>query len=374
MTSTKWLSWFSLPKSTPTQPGAKARLTLEQMEGRLVPSATPALDLSTHGAIGTVNNAVFRQYDAQPTGSGVIQSFVRIQGTGNQAVTQGYNTDHRSLQFDENKSPTFTRSLKLSDVPVVNIGGINYREFLLDINQKASSPLLSLDELRLYSGNAGNLSGYNSLHQLANMNPVYDLGAGNWILLNGRLNQGSGKGDMVAAIPDSAFTGEYVYLYSKFGANQAGNGGFEEWASGTGLLASTGSISGTVFVGDTTTGQHIGVAPNVTVFLDANGNHVLDGDEDFTFTDVNGNYLFDDLATNLGIYSKYQVTAQAPTGATSIASEYSTGVSGITYAYANISLDSPTVNVTNVNFVVFYPVSPDSGPGGGQDIPPAPGA
>src|SRR5262249_1180068 len=156
--------------------------------------------------------------------------------------------------------------------------------FLLDLNQKASSPLLSLDELRLYSGNAGNLTNYNGYtHNLGTLSPVFDLGAGNWILLNGRLNQGSGKGDMVAAIPSSAFTGEFVYLYSKFGVNAAGNGGYEEWAAGTDLLASNGSISGTVFVGDANTGQHIGVLAGVTVFLDANHNGMLDGDEDWTY-------------------------------------------------------------------------------------------
>ena len=65
---------------------------------------------------------------------------------------QGYNTDARPLQFDENKSPQFTRSLTLGEVPVVNVGGVEYREFLLDINQKSSASLLSLDEVRVFLG------------------------------------------------------------------------------------------------------------------------------------------------------------------------------------------------------------------------------
>jgi len=362
MTSSKTAGKVSTRNSAPrSQSAAKARPQVEQMEGRLVPTATPALDLSTHGAVGSVNGAVFTQYDAQPTGSGVIQSFVRVQGTGNQAITQGYNTDARPLQFDENKSQVFTRSLKLSDVPVVNIGGVNYREFLLDINQKASSPLLSLDELRLFSGNAGNLTGYSTTnHQLPGASSVYSLGDGNWILLNGRLNQGSGKGDMVAAIPDSAFTGQYVYLFSKFGVNVAGNGGYEEWASGTALLASTGSISGTVYSIDAN-GIHVGVG-DVVVFLDANHNGVRDGDEDWAYTHADGTYKFNDLATNLGIYSTYDVTALKPDNASSINSVLNPG-----FNYTYVSLQSPNVNVTGVDFVVAYPPPPPPPSDGGGD-------
>src|SRR5205823_2080666 len=80
-----------------------------------------------------------------------------IQATG---VEQGYNTSVRPLQFDENKSPVFTRSLQLSESPDVTIDGVSYHEFLLDINQSSSNPLLSLDELRVYTSNSARLSGY----------------------------------------------------------------------------------------------------------------------------------------------------------------------------------------------------------------------
>ena len=44
-----------------------------------MPSASP-LDLTTRGSSGTVNGAIFSQDDTQPTGSGVVHSFVRIEG------------------------------------------------------------------------------------------------------------------------------------------------------------------------------------------------------------------------------------------------------------------------------------------------------
>src|SRR5262245_15179394 len=100
-------------------------LQCDALEDRAVPSATgPDVDLTTVGSFGGVEGAIFRQFDAQPTGTGFIDSFVRLQSQGAKAqVEEGFNTDARPLQFDENSSPQFTRSLKLSDIPTVNIGG-----------------------------------------------------------------------------------------------------------------------------------------------------------------------------------------------------------------------------------------------------------
>jgi hypothetical protein len=257
----------------------------------------------------------------------------------------GYNSDYRKVQFDENTSPQFTRSLALADVPVVDIGGIDYREFLLDINQKASQPLLSLDELRIFMGNAPNLTGYNpSTQQLAGLTATYDLGS-NWIKLDSRLHQGSGVGDMIADIPTSAFTGgSYVYLYSKFGVNDMPNGGFEEWAAGSApVTAATGTISGTIV--NQATGA--GVA-GVLVFLDANNNGVPDSNEIFAYTDAMGNYSFTFLATGLGSYSTYQVTVQAPTNY--IVPDTS-GASPTTFF--DISLQTNGQDVGNVNFFLL---------------------
>jgi hypothetical protein len=228
-----------------------ARPSIESLEDRDVPST---VNLTTRGTSGIVNEAIFQQADPQPTGSGVIQSFVRLQGTG---IEQGYNTDARSLQFDENKSPVFTRSLRLNDVPIVIVDGVAYRQFMLDINQKASAPLLSLDELKIYLGDRGDLRGYDAgTGKLAGLDAIYNLDAGgnNSVLMNYSLNHGSGSGDMAVLIPDRFFTAQssnpFVYLYSKFGdtAGAGANAGFEEWS----VLPKTnvsnlGSLSGSVY-------------------------------------------------------------------------------------------------------------------------------
>jgi len=201
--------------------------------------ALETLDLTTAGSEGKIyfdstNFAYFMQYDPQPTGTGYIDSFVRI--STNQLMEQGYNTDARPLEFDENNSPQFTRSLPLSDIPILNRNGIGYRQFILDINQNKPNSLLSLDKLEIYLGNAGNLTKYGT--DPANLGTlIYDLDgySDNCILLDYNLNSGSGTGDMLACIPSSLFVGgDYVYLYSMFGHSDnsayGNNAGFEEWA------------------------------------------------------------------------------------------------------------------------------------------------
>jgi len=304
-----------------------------------------------------VNGAIFRQFDAQPTGTGYINSFVRLQAQGaKQTVEQGFNSDYRKVQFDENTSPQFTRSLKLADVPVVNIGGVNYREFLLDINQKASQPYLSLDELRFFVGVSGKLTGYSN-GQLGGQSAVYDLGD-NWVKLDARLNQGSGKGDMLTYVRDSAFAGggDYVYLYSKFGVRYAGDAGFEEWAAGKGLLTSaTGGISGTVWNQDGSGG-----VSGVVVFLDANHDGVLNDNEEYDVTGLGGTFSFDSLATSLGDFSTYHVTVVS----TDV-------VDVIPPAVQLVSLQQNGQTQTGVDFIVH--VAPPTPPGGGtppDDGPP----
>src|SRR5207302_7625167 len=112
----------------------RTTLSADSLEARDVPSAA-TLDLTARGATGSVNGALFTQVDSRPTGTGAINSFVRMQALGNGTVEQGYNTDARPLSYDENKSPQFTRSLSVASTPAVVIGGVRYREFLLDINQ-----------------------------------------------------------------------------------------------------------------------------------------------------------------------------------------------------------------------------------------------
>lgn len=185
------------------------------------------VDLSYEGASGTINGARFYQFNEIPTGTGRVNSFLRIQGTG---VQRGYNTDG-ALEFETMPGP-FTHSIQISDLPVATIGGTDYREFFLDINQDGER-ILSLDELRISIRGSGTQTGYDTIFA----SPIYDLDTGgdNWIILDDTVNTGSGHGDMLALIPDSLFSGpenKYVYLYARFGDNSPADNGFEEWGYG----------------------------------------------------------------------------------------------------------------------------------------------
>src|SRR5713101_6638862 len=129
------------------QPIRRKPLWLEQLEDRVVPTV---IDLTSLGAPpGALNGALFYQ---STTGTG-IDSFVRL--ATNQTIEQGYNTNFRPVQFDEVTNTQYTHAVQLSSVPtVISAGGLAYYEFLLDINQLSSSPLLSVDELRFYVTNS----------------------------------------------------------------------------------------------------------------------------------------------------------------------------------------------------------------------------
>jgi len=297
----------------------RTRLNLESLDQRLTPSAT-TLDLTTAGSTATApNGAIVEQSDTQPTGTGVIHSFLRLQGAAKGGGLElGYNTDARPLQFDENKSPQFTRSLQAADVPTVLVNGALYREFLLDINQKSSSPLLSLDEVRIYFSDQSNLSHYDaSALTLGGVAPSFDLdSAGDVsVLLNANLGSGSGSGDMFLLVPQSAFAGadanSFVYLYSKFGEQQTAtaNGGFEEWAVRTlppAVPPATSTISGFVFFDADNDGSFdhddTGLAGVVVTLT---GTDLLGNDITLTATTAaDGSYSFTGLAA--GTYSLLQ--------------------------------------------------------------------
>jgi hypothetical protein len=307
--------------------------------------------------------ALFQQTGVQPTGCGVIHDFVRLFSSGNIPVEQGHNTDARPLQFNENKSPTFTRSLQLSDVPLVTVDGVDYRQFLVGVNQKQSSgsaALLSLDELRIFMGNAPNLTGYDpTSHTLAGLKAAYDLSAqgdgSNYLVINSALTHGNGSGDVFVLIPDAVLTeaasqsggGTYVYLYSKFGVHDQCNGGFEQWAvQGQGTSSGSGSGSGTgtgtpsASLSGFVTDSNDQPLANVTMTLyDSNG--VVLGT---ATTDASGFYIFSGLSA--GTYTLSETVPQDYTATTGTPTQYTTtlaaGTIGLDYNFNDTLSSSST--------------------------------
>ncbi|MDZ4858069.1 MAG: PEP-CTERM sorting domain-containing protein [Candidatus Hydrogenedentes bacterium] len=212
----------------------KAVVILAAMVLITVANAT-VVDLTAVGSSGTIDGALFFQWDGGSTGTGNIDSFVEI--GANTDITQAYNTTVNGT-LDNGAADPFNHELLLTAVPIVNIGGVDYREFLLDINQSGSDSLLSLDAIQLFTSDTANQSvetfDGSGILELADASLVYDLDGleDSHVLMDYILNGGSGNGDVLFYVPNSVFaTGDaYVYLYSRFGETENANAGFEEWA------------------------------------------------------------------------------------------------------------------------------------------------
>src|SRR5262249_4835600 len=77
---------------------------------------------------------------------GDLRPFLRL-GT-NADTEQGYNTS-AGFPLDDKPPLNFTHALNLVAVPIVNIAGINYREFLLDANQVGDKDI-SLNQVQIF--------------------------------------------------------------------------------------------------------------------------------------------------------------------------------------------------------------------------------
>src|SRR3954470_17045641 len=114
------------------------------------------VDLSTTSS-GTINNALFQQFNVSPAGTGVIDSFLRVQSPGNTTTEQGYNTSGRPAPFDDLTDPNFTRNLQLSDLQTQVVNGTTYYTFLLDTNEPngGGQNLVTLDQLQVFTSPTG---------------------------------------------------------------------------------------------------------------------------------------------------------------------------------------------------------------------------
>jgi len=201
-------------------------------------AAVVTLDLTSDNS-GSINGAQFWSIYPKGTGTGVIDAFVEI--GANTDVIRAYNTIVDGV-LDNTNTDQFNHELLLSSVPIVTLeDGINYREFLLDINQQGNHPYLTVDEIQVFRSSTANQSKETFTGGIVDITGglVYQMDAGgnSTILLD--FNHGSGSGDMFTYIPDSLFsskTGDYVYLYSQLGGDSfkgvayPNNDGHEEWA------------------------------------------------------------------------------------------------------------------------------------------------
>ncbi|GAA4079120.1 class F sortase [Nocardioides kongjuensis] len=171
------------------------------------------------------------------SGTGVFEPFVRLGKDGTEA---GYNTGG-TKEFDT-KAGTWTHPIKVSEIPVVQLGGQRYWELWADINETNSTSRIDLTDLEVWFAANPDLTDYPFNTNASNTaTKVYDFSGD--IQIND-VNSGSGRADLRYLVPtgniaipascnygNPACTTQFV-LYSKWGNADptfASDGGFEEW-------------------------------------------------------------------------------------------------------------------------------------------------
>ena len=220
----------------------------DQCDIQVASSATS--DICTTDA-GALVEYIGSSASNQSSGTGIFDPFVRLQAS---PAESGYNTNG-TLQFDS-KAGKWTHAILVSAIPVVNVGGVNYWELFVDINEGNSAKQISLNEVEIWFTTNPLLSGYvDPTGFAAGATLQYDFSGE--ILIND-VNQGSGRGDLRYLVPLTGITmppaGTYFLLYSEWGGTTAGptfisDGGFEEWKVrkvATPTIATTPSAGGAI--------------------------------------------------------------------------------------------------------------------------------
>ena len=184
-----------------------------------------------------LNNAVFTTFLTQPTGTGVIQSFIRLGVTGNEVTENGANGGNLNDEHDTFGTNDWNRLMTVTADMILSHNGQDYMSFWLDINEpNGNKSTIDLTGLQLYFG-PGNQNDYANLDvNGGGIAPAYDLdsNADNTVNMDfAYFNGGSGIGDFNVLIPIAnaqSLVGQHFYLWSAFGSaeNLAGDG-FEEW-------------------------------------------------------------------------------------------------------------------------------------------------
>src|SRR5437763_15631436 len=115
-----------------------------------------------NGNSGTITNsygtAIFEFTQPQPTGTGVIKPFLRLQ---NDPSEQGYNTSGvtPAAPFDD-KAGIWTHDLTFADLmtTAVTINGQLYFKLMLDVNEpNGAKSNITLTDLRFYTSSQGSI-------------------------------------------------------------------------------------------------------------------------------------------------------------------------------------------------------------------------
>ena len=266
-----------------------------------VVSSPTIYDLTWTGTITTTNvgGALWEHFpDDNASGTGVFDTYLAIQAPGGSDIEYGLN-HNGSVDFNEADSKTY--SLLLSAVPIMEINGNLYREFVVDINQNKGGHLLSTEKFQIWQTNDDSLTGDYDIINYSFFNPalaslVYDIDAieDSTIILDYLVNSGSGKADYRVYVPAEWFDTSYTYvtMFVSHGELHASNAGFEEWGV---RVVETGCLEVTKIID---WNDVVGTYPDVAFEVCITGPSYPDG-LCYNFTE-SGSHLFSNL--QLGMY------------------------------------------------------------------------
>ncbi|WP_340587236.1 DUF7507 domain-containing protein, partial [Erythrobacter alti] len=282
------------------------------------------VDLRIDGSAAIINGAIVETGSVN-AGTGNFNDFLGVQNTGTEF---GFNTDTPDPSNPHIKtSSNFTKTIKLSEIAVITIDGVDYYQFLLDVNESNANPTqqqISLDSFKLYTSTDATIS---TLAQLQAQHLAFDMDnvdPGNAateydvsVLFTDAYSSGSGRSDLSILVPVDALETQgggpadtYLYLYTEFGYagdDYRTDATFEEWRTVDAV-----TLQGTKFNDLNNDGvrQEAGVdgilgtaddevgLEGWTIFIDSNGNGTLDANERSTVTDANGTYVFYGIQTD----------------------------------------------------------------------------
>jgi uncharacterized repeat protein (TIGR01451 family) len=274
--------------------------------------------LTTANSTATVNGAVFNWLPPTGSGTGNYDPFLAT-GSGD-GDNEGFNSSSGGNP-DVDYSKTTDR--QISSLPIKVVGGIQYYEFRVDVNEGGgSNSVVALNSFKLYvSDGPAVLGDFNnttdSFPATGGSQPytlAYDLDGGadgDVTVIMNQHSSGSGTDDYSALIPVSAFgsasPSDYITMYVNWGGQPktgqgadpyTEDGGFEEWktetaATITGIKFLDSDEDGVLDAGEDGIGD-------VTVFIDADHDGQLDAGEASTVTAADGSFGFFGLSGAAG--------------------------------------------------------------------------
>src|SRR5437899_1679745 len=138
------LKWGARALASATLLAAMARLSSAETVLNLTGATTTYTQTASTGGTFIVSTDA-----TKGAGTGNLNSFLVIQDNG---AERGYNTGSGTPLDDKSQ----TTGLQLNTVSVVNVGGVAYRQFLLDVNQISSGKdstngNISLNQVQIFT-------------------------------------------------------------------------------------------------------------------------------------------------------------------------------------------------------------------------------